>query len=180
MSIIIIPIVAIQLPLCISPLRPLSTLFGENNLNHFCEYPIELKYKSKAIETIVDDEYFKLKNHGAQDIGRYDYLYDISRIERLQALDKRFVAGYAVMLTNEPAYWKQPQTNQTVDAAFRTHEGRMLHGSLAWADNTGLGTSKGRTEPIVLEGNYVLHWNTYSEIPNTANGLFKICTVTVK
>ena len=143
-------------------------------------YPIELKYKSKAIETIVDDEYFKLKNHGAQDIGRYDYLYDISRIERMRAFDKRFVAGYAIILTNEPAYWKQPQTNQTVDTAFRTHEGRMLHGSLAWADNTGLGTSKGRTEPIVLEGNYVLHWNTYSEIPNTANGLFKICTVTVK
>ena len=30
-------------------------------------YPIELRHKSKAIETIVDDEYFKLKNHGAQD-----------------------------------------------------------------------------------------------------------------
>lgn len=145
-------------------------------------YPIELKYKSKSIEVVVDDEYFKLKNHSAQDTGRYDYLYDISRIEYLRALDKRFVAGYAIMLTNEPAYWKKPNpsSSNATDAAFRTHEGRVLTGSLAWAEHTGPGTNRGRTDPIVLDGQYSLHWETFSDIPDAVSGLFKICTVEVK
>ena len=142
-------------------------------------HPIELKYKSKTIETIVDNEYFKLKNHGAQDIGRYDFLYDIFRMERMRSLDKNFNGGYAIMLTNEPAYWKTPLTNKTVDAAFRTHEGRIVEGSLGWAENVGPGTSKGRTENIELEGHYLLHWETYSNLPDTANGLLRICVVAI-
>ena len=36
-------------------------------------YPIELKYKSLKCTKLVEDEIYKLKNHGAQDLGRYDY-----------------------------------------------------------------------------------------------------------
>ena len=55
-------------------------------------HPIELKYKSRGIELIDDNEYFKLKNHGAQDIGRYDYLYDIQRIENMKKLISLYTA----------------------------------------------------------------------------------------
>lgn len=143
-------------------------------------YPIELKYKSKKLETIVDNEYFKLKNHSAQDNGRYDYLYDISRVERIKMLDNDFNGGYAIMLTNEPSYWKNTVTSKTVDADFRIHEGRVVNGVLAWADNASVGTIKGRTEPINLIGQYNIHWDTYSNIPDTVNGLFRVCIVSVK
>ena len=136
-------------------------------------------YKSKSIETTLNNEYFKLKNHGAQDIGRYDYLYDISRIERMGTLDKDFNGGYAIMLTNEPSYWKPATNKKTVDAAFRIHEGRVVEGSLAWAENVGPGTSKGRTQPINIAGQYVIHWDDYSHIPNTSNSHFKLCIITV-
>jgi len=143
-------------------------------------HPIELKYKSKTIETVIDNEYFKLKNHGAQDIGRYDYLHDIARIERTKTRDKNYHCGYAIMLTNDPSYWKVPLTSNTVDAAFRTHDGRIVNGSLAWAENVSPGTSKGRTDVISIEGEYLLHWDEYSRIQDAKNGLFQICVVAIK
>jgi len=142
-------------------------------------YPIELKYKSKYIKTIVDNEHFELKNHSAQDNGRYDYLSDVSRVERIKSLDENFREGYAIMLTNEPSYWKSPRSNKTFDADFRIHEGKEVNGSLSWAKNVGAGTSKGRTEPINIEGRYLLHWDIYSQISDETNGLFKICIVSV-
>jgi len=142
-------------------------------------YPIELKYKSKTIETIVENEYFKLKNHGAQDLGRYDYLYDIWRIERMRKLDKDFRSGFAIMLSNEPSYWKAPASKNTVDAAFRIHHGRIVEGSCAWGENVSSGTSKNREEPIVFEGTYQIQWNPYSILENTSNGQFKICLIEV-
>ena len=40
---------------------------------------IELKYKTKLLTANVKNEYFELKNQGAQDIGRYDFLKDVQR-----------------------------------------------------------------------------------------------------
>lgn len=142
-------------------------------------HPIELKYKSKAIEAIVENEYFKLKNHGAQDLGRYDYLYDISRVERVRVLDSKYHSGYAIMLTNDPSYWKVSRSDKTVDAAFRIHEARTVNGLLAWGEPVSAGTIKGRAEPINIEGNYMLHWDEYSQIQNAMNGEFRICVVAV-
>lgn len=142
-------------------------------------YPIELKYKSKTVETIVDNEYYKLKNHGAQDLGRYDFLYDIWRIERMKKLDKDFKTGFAIMLSNEASYWKTPTSTNTVDAAFRIHHGRVVHGVCAWGENVSSGTSKNREEPIVFDGTYTLAWKPYSNLENTSNGEFKICVIEV-
>lgn len=142
-------------------------------------YPIELKYKSKTVETIVENEYFKLKNHGAQDLGRYDYLYDIWRIERMRKLDENFRSGFAIMLSNEPSYWKTPVSKNTVDAAFRIHDGRIVEGSCAWGENVSSGTSKNREEPIIFEGTYKIQWKPYSVLENIPNGQFKICLIEV-
>ena len=142
-------------------------------------HPIELKYKSKTIETVINGEYFYLKNHGAQDISRYDYLSDLSRIEKMKSLDKSFNGGYAIMLTNDPAYWKCPHRADTMDAAYRIHEGRIIHGPSSWNENVGAGTNKGRTEVIEIKGQYLLHWHEYSQIYGEKNGLFKACIVAV-
>ena len=83
------------------------------------------------------------------------------------------------MLTNEPSYWKTPTTRNTVDAAFRIHNDRVINGTCAWGENVGLGTSKNREEPIVFDGTYTINWNPYSELENTSNGQFKICLIEV-
>lgn len=42
----------------------------------------ELKYKTKAGIYSVGNELFHLKEHSAQDIGRYDFLKDLCRLEK--------------------------------------------------------------------------------------------------
>ena len=60
-------------------------------------YPIELKYKTKEIKMPIDGEHYNLKNQFAHDIGRYDFLYDISRIEKAKTLDENFELGFAII-----------------------------------------------------------------------------------
>ena len=72
---------------------------------------IELKYKTKK----KNIQGIELLEHGATDLGRYDFLLDLRRIELLKKRDenlfafnhnlKKFVKGYAILLTNEHKYW---------------------------------------------------------------------------
>ena len=140
-------------------------------------FPIELKYKTRKIEQPIDGEQYNLKNHGAQDIGRFDFLFDIHRIEKAKALDPKFKAGYAIMLTNDSLYWKHPSSKETVDAAFRIHEGKTVMGKLSWTENAGNGTTKGRP-PFELQGEYHMAWLPYSSL-NTNYGDFKYCLIEV-
>lgn len=83
-----------------------------------CFIPIELKYKKKGIKTEIGTKKQKvvIGNDGAADLGKFDYLWDIHRIEQLRdksktehLQDKRlvsFVRGYAIMITNDDSYWK--------------------------------------------------------------------------
>lgn len=140
-------------------------------------FPIELKYKTRKIKQIVDGEQYNLKNQSAQDIGRFDFLFDISRIEKVKALDSQFETGYAIMLTNDSAYWKQPSLKDTVDVAFRIHEGKIVSGKLSWAENAGNGTTKGRA-PFELQGEYRMTWLPYSSL-DADYGDFKYCLIEV-
>ena len=88
-------------------------------------------------------------------------------------------AGCAVLLTNDSAYWKVPGTRDTVDGAFRIHEGRDITGELAWAQRAGPGTVKGRESPIRLRGSYQLRWREFSMFPGKAYGLFRYLAVPV-
>jgi len=45
-------------------------------------YAIELKYKTAKLDAVYKGEEFHLLNQGAQDIGRYDFVKDIVRLER--------------------------------------------------------------------------------------------------
>ena len=46
---------------------------------------IKLKYKTKKLDTVFGGEEFHLRNHDVQDIGRYDFIKDIVRLERFVA-----------------------------------------------------------------------------------------------
>ena len=139
---------------------------------------IELKYVTRKLELEQDGESFALRNHSAQDTRRYDFLMDIQRLETM--LSNRCKVGYAVLLTNDSSYWKIPATRDTVDAAFRIHEGRDISGELAWAARAGSGTVRGRESPIKLRGSYRLSWQDYSTFVGRPYGKFRYLAVTVK
>jgi len=98
---------------------------------------IELKYKTAALE----HDNVLLFNHGAVDLGRYDYLWDVHRVEMLVNPERKLLSektilgeygisaqydirehcdtGFAVMLTNEDDYWKTaPAEKDSIDRDF--------------------------------------------------------------
>jgi hypothetical protein len=122
---------------------------------------IELKYKTRKSEYAVGEERFVLRNHGAQDFGRYDFLKDIERLERV-VLEGPCTVGYAIMLTNDDYYWKGTDSD-TMDAAFRIGGGQTIGGTLQWADPERPWL-KGRNKSITLKGEYTLSWKDYSPL----------------
>lgn len=136
-------------------------------------YPIELKYKTRACTKMVGKEIFKLKNHDAQDFGRYDFLKDVQRIESLKIGLPQYRSGYSILLSNDSVYWSNSSKETSMGYAFCLEEGTIKTGSLRWANHTGVGTLKGREKPIVLSSQYDIRWNDYSYLDDTNTGLFK-------
>ena len=145
---------------------------------------IELKYRTRRLSFLHEDESFSLKNQSARDHGRYDFIEDIRRIEEIAT--KRRVAdgdpfsqGYAVLLTNDNLYWENGGEG-TVDEAFRIHEGLQLKlkRRMAWAPWASEGTINGREKPLVLRNSYTLRWRPYSN-PPTENGEFRYLAVQI-
>lgn len=163
---------------------------------------IELKYKTATLE--YND--ILLFNHGAADLGRYDFLWDVNRLELLvdhtkaereQNLAKtgkidvrrRYCKkGFAVLLTNENDYWQQgySDSNTTIDNAFRFGESnsRLYSKTLDWRrDSHGeytkaiKGTARGRS--IVLNEAYPVQWKPYCELPAERNNIFKYLIIEV-
>jgi len=67
---------------------------------------IELKYKTKVLGCEVKGEDFDLRDQAAQDLARYDFLWDIQRLEAVRRALKNF-RGWSILLTNDSSYWKQ-------------------------------------------------------------------------
>ena len=74
-------------------------------------YPVELKYKTKAIcqnlkrfDEELENKIMVVKNHGAQDLGMYDFWKDVRRIELICSRFKAVKGGLAVFVTNDSHY----------------------------------------------------------------------------
>lgn len=138
---------------------------------------IELKYKTRRLTTVVDGEAFALLDQSAQDLGRYDFLKDVQRLEGIVAGQPNAV-GYALLLTNDSAYW-QTAGRDTVDVNFRLHHGRDLAGPLGWGANAGAGTMRGREAELLLRGPYRLVWDEYGIATPGSYGTFRYLLVEV-
>lgn len=137
-------------------------------------FPIELKYKTLKMNVDIGGEYFNLKNHGAQDLGRYDFWIDVERIEQLKQSIDNYEKGFVIMLSNDPSYWVNPRSNkETVCDSFRIHDCSNTKGTLSWVGNPSSGTIKNREKSIELNGEYRLLWNTYSTLSNGRSGTFR-------
>ena len=121
---------------------------------------IELKYKTKASKALG------LLQHGAHNLGRFDYLLDLCRIEQLKNSEhrnkslKKFVKGYAIFLTNDPAYQKNEGDGSVSDAEFRLEEGRRIKKqTLSWNKDkmkSVEGTSRDRQ--LKFSGDNKIEW----------------------
>ena len=87
-------------------------------------------------------------------------------IQRLEDITSRYkdTTGYAIILTNDSSYWKQPLSSNTVDASFRIHEGREIVGQLSWGTNASDSTKNNREKDIILRNTYAIHWSDYSTL----------------
>lgn len=139
---------------------------------------VELKYKTRGLVVQIGDEQYRLKGQSAQDIGRYDFMRDIQRMEQV-VVARQNIIGYAILLTNDSAYWVKPANYGTVDADFRLHDGRIVEGVLAWGANASEGTKKNREQPIKLWGRYQLQWADYSHPSSELYGKFRSLVVKV-
>jgi len=139
---------------------------------------VELKYKTRGLSIQVGNEQYHLKSQSAQDIGRYDFLKDVQRLERVGAQHQNFT-GYAILLTNDSAYWAKPTNSTTVDADFRLNDGRVIEGVLAWSDKASDGTKKNRERAIELQGKYRFRWTDYSRPSSDRYGKFRSLVVKV-
>lgn len=142
---------------------------------------IELKYFTHELKVKHEEEVFTLLNQSAQDNRRYDFINDVSRLERVVDSFEPAKAGFAVLLTNDPSYWGPPRRGweNTSDAAFRLHEEKMIKGEMKWSERAGKGTTKEREEPIKLRGTYDVNWRDYSILKEEKYGKFRYLVVEV-
>lgn len=139
---------------------------------------VELKYLTRLWVGEVAGERFELKDQGAQDIRAHDVVKDIVRVERFVSAMPGSNGG-VVCVGNDPSYWNTPTHGRPTNAdAFRLHESTVLHGTLAWGPLTGVGTSRGREEPLALVGTYRMAWSDYSALPGP-RGVFRTLVVEV-
>ena len=140
---------------------------------------IELKYVTRSLELENNEESFALRNHGAHDLRRYDFLRDIQRLERMRSNLELCEAGHAVLLTNDPSYWNLPRRFDTVDSDFRIHEEQVIAGELTWDPRASSGTMRGRESPIRIGGSYRLCWQDFCDFPGEPSGRFRYLAVSV-
>jgi hypothetical protein len=110
------------------------------------------------------------------DIRRYDVVKDVVRMERFAS---RFDAPAAVLvLTNDPVYWSNRRSADTIDAAFDLSDLRSLSGTLGWGAAAGAGSIKGRADSLIVLGSYDLRWHDYSDL-GRASGQFRYLYVPI-
>jgi hypothetical protein len=138
---------------------------------------IEVKYKTRLWVGDVAGEHFALKDQGANDIGGYDFLKDVARVEDFAAVAPGW-DGLAVMITNLATYWNPASHGRETNAdAFRLSEGRAVAGEMKWRKVGG--TQAQRPGTIRLRSAYTLHWTPYSRVDSSAAGTFRSLVVPV-
>lgn len=146
-------------------------------------FPIELKYKTAKLD--VDKDFVHLAEHGACDLGRFDFLFDLERIQKFKRRDdgyvfdprlKTFAGGIAIMLTNDKHYWDYSRrflaerngdnNKHPLYEEFCIGEGDVINPGveLHWKNN-GIGTCVQDTwrndARIIFDKQHTCHWSPY-------------------
>lgn len=141
-------------------------------------FAFELKYKTRAAAVKIAGESFVLQDHGAQPLGRYDVLKDVTRLESLVEKSAN-IRGEVIFLTNDSAYWSEPRSTTDTSVAFSLHDGRLFSGRLEWAAKASEGTKRKREDALELRGEYGLRWREYSKIKSGDYSQFRYLVIEV-
>ncbi len=118
----------------------------------FC--PIELKHKALA--------------HKAQDLGRYDFLKDVERIEcfKKDNPNKKNENGFAIILTEDKAYWEKDGANFNYREFAIKDGSNVKAGAKNWVTKTKLNFSQlkakyGFRAGAINTKDYGVEWKNY-------------------
>lgn len=143
---------------------------------------VELKYKTQIFKCNFGEELFKLKNHGARNLGQFDFLDDIRRLEILKK-NGIIEIGFAVLLTNDNLYWESTKRkNFSKDFSIEDGKKFIQNQNYNWIDNPKVSSfGKKRTSPFVpitFNRNFNITWYNYS-VFSSKYGLFKFTMVEI-
>ncbi|MDP8204596.1 MAG: hypothetical protein P9L95_08715 [Candidatus Tenebribacter mawsonii] len=147
--------------------------YSENNLSII---GLEIKYKTSKLDYTFCNELFKLKEHAAIDLGRFDVISDISRLESFVAKNN-ISKGYMLFITNCSGYWTNEQYRgfqKAQDFEFRLINNSTLSGKLNWQQGAKETTyGKKRIDGISLRNFYTINWEDFSIVNTNKNNIFK-------
>ncbi len=130
---------------------------------------IELKYKTKdQPDLYYDGVAVELKNQAAQDLGRYDFLKDVMRIESFEENNpnKKLDCGYAVLLANDSTYWER-EGSTTLYRDFSLYNKREIPNTSLkwnWKDEVKESTvGKNRVDELNIKGHYTVNWQPFND-----------------
>ena len=138
--------------------------------------PIELKYKTVPLnkdiscfgETVNGENL--LKNHGARDLGAYDFWRDVSRIECLIKRFNNVKSGIALFVTNDQGYWTLPKMGTNPNYAnFSMRDGAHSR-EKTWQGNTAMSAAR---PSFNVNNEYELVWKDH-DLP------FRYCLLQIK
>ena len=125
---------------------------------------IELKYATRPVDEKINrfgepmkTDALIVKDQAAGDIVMYNYWKDVRRVETLTRCYPAVKGGVALLITNSPVYWREPQPNVGY-RAFSTYEGRTLRPALLeWNKNFSASVRKSHPD-FEIGGDYSCRW----------------------
>jgi len=163
--------------------------------------PIELKYKTKELQTENNSETYNLTEHGAKDIGRFSFRKDIYRIEQFIQNNRKSKYGFVLIITNDSGYYSQDISEKNVlDSNFSFHHGVTIKKKDKSWNYKSIDKNKYEFIPqenkwkyigknkyhwsctgekfylLDLKNNYQIEWQDYSRVDNNE---FKFCLIMV-
>lgn len=125
-------------------------------------YPIEIKFKTRSQELPLmvfgNNTNITLGQHGAGNIGCYDFWKDVKRIELFEQSFLNVERGIVLFLSNDHTYQVTPRNANVGYAQFSIHHGRVvpINSILSW--NGDLAIANGRPS-ITTNYAYTTIWN---------------------
>jgi len=130
------------------------------------EYYLELKYKTKEFIFNNEEMKYNLKDQKACDFGRYDFIKDIERLEKIKCgtQDK---LGYVIFLSNDENYLQgTKKTNQ--DYSFNIENNTTItRGEKSWSKKSILKNLGSRKNSLNINNDYFVQWRDYSNFKNS-------------
>ena len=135
-------------------------------------YPIELKNRladRAIVYTIGEDSYYTNKQ-GATDEGTLYFVKDIERLERLKTevfQGKTFGQGYAIIISNNPLFWKDDEEQSKKGNAAQSKEETRFQKGHSLTDEKYIPAlyqylaKEGKKQKVVLSKPYKIEWDDF-------------------